>query len=237
MPSLTPVGVKFLKPNVDHRRPAGGATSRCGECDRRLISGAVWRGVELDKWCGWVAGWMIWRSRGEDATTMVVTKCFGLRMPTQALKLAAATVRIGAAHGEERCETRRRTRSRTTAHQRAHRTGSRMMPILAASGGTSCAGICLQQRKPTRSSVWFVGPRWLLVSSDSMNFALIDASFASMRERVVAGEPKSFDRPDGFNLAKAVATEHELLADGDGVHSPALVLLTHHWPLGTGRVW
>ena len=69
------------------------------------------------------------------------------------------------------------------------------------------------------------GGFWYIVGFDELRADRRVFRVDRIEGGVVAGVPKSFDRPDGFNLATAVATEHELLADGDGVHSPALVLV------------
>ena len=42
---------------------------------------------------------------------------------------------------------------------------------------------------------------------------------------ITKDEPKSFQRPEDFDLSKAVPTEQELLRDGDGATTTAIVLV------------
>ena len=147
----------------------------------------------------------------------------------EALKLAAATVRIGAAHGEAALwklgGERALEQPLTSVHIELDR---ELMPILAA-GVVERRVLEFvyngENRRVHPYGLLARGGFWYIVGFDELRADRRVFRVDRIEGGVVAGEPKSFDRPDGFNLAKAVATEHELLADGDGVHSPALVLV------------
>ena len=147
----------------------------------------------------------------------------------EALKLAAATVRIGAAHGEAALwklgGERALEQPLTSVHIELDR---ELMPILAA-GVVERRVLEFvyngENRRVHPYGLLARGGFWYIVGFDELRADRRVFRVDRIEGGVVAGVPKSFDRPDGFNLATAVATEHELLADGDGVHSPALVLV------------
>ncbi|MEK7292245.1 MAG: WYL domain-containing protein [Actinomycetota bacterium] len=145
----------------------------------------------------------------------------------EALKLAAATVRIGATHGEAALwklgGERALEQPLTSVHIELDR---ELMPILAA-GVVERRVLEFvyngENRRVHPYGLLARGGFWYIVGFDELRADRRVFRVDRIEGGVVAGVPKSFDRPDGFNLATAVATEHELLADGDGVHSPALV--------------
>ncbi|MEK7409796.1 MAG: WYL domain-containing protein [Actinomycetota bacterium] len=147
----------------------------------------------------------------------------------EALKLAAATVRIGATHGEAALwklgGERALEQPLTSVHIELDR---ELMPILAA-GVVERRVLEFvyngENRRVHPYGLLARGGFWYIVGFDELRADRRVFRVDRIEGGVVAGVPKSFDRPDGFNLATAVATEHELLADGDGVHSPALVLV------------
>lgn len=147
----------------------------------------------------------------------------------EALKLAAATVRIGAAYGEAALwklgGERALEQPLTSVHIELDR---ELMPVLAE--GVVERRILQfvyngENRRVHPYGLLARGGFWYIVGFDELRADRRVFRVDRIEGDVVAGVPKSFDRPDGFDLAKAVATEHELLADGDGVHSPALVLV------------
>lgn len=147
----------------------------------------------------------------------------------EALKLASGTVRIGAAHGEAALwklgGERALEQPLTSVHIELDR---ELMPILAA-GVVERRVLEFvyngENRRVHPYGLLARGGFWYIVGFDELRADRRVFRVDRIEGGVTAGAPKSFDRPDGFNLAKAVATEHELLADGDGVHSPALVLV------------
>ncbi|MHB1129272.1 MAG: helix-turn-helix transcriptional regulator [Ilumatobacteraceae bacterium] len=147
----------------------------------------------------------------------------------EALKLAAATVRIGAAHGEAALwklgGERALEQPLTSVHIELDR---ELMPVLAE-GVVERRVLQFVYNGENRSvhpyGLLARGGFWYIVGFDELRADRRVFRVDRIEGGVVAGAPKSFSRPDGFDLAKAVATEHELLADGDGAHSPARVLV------------
>lgn len=147
----------------------------------------------------------------------------------EALKLAAATVRIGAAHGEAALwklgGERALEQPLTSVHIELDR---ELMPVLAE-GVVERRVLQFVYNGENRSvhpyGLLARGGFWYIVGFDELRADRRVFRVDRIEGGVVAGAPKSFSRPDGFDLAKAVATEHELLADGDATHSPALVLV------------
>ncbi|MHB1090222.1 MAG: helix-turn-helix transcriptional regulator [Ilumatobacteraceae bacterium] len=147
----------------------------------------------------------------------------------EALKLAAATVRIGAAHGEAALwklgGERALEQPLTSVHIELDR---ELMPVLAE-GVVERRVLQFVYKGENRSvhpyGLLARGGFWYIVGFDELRADRRVFRVDRIEGGVVAGAPKSFSRPDGFDLAKAVATEHELLADGDGAHSPARVLV------------
>lgn len=147
----------------------------------------------------------------------------------EALKLAVATVRIGAAHGEAALwklgGERALEQPLTSVHIELDR---ELMPVLAA--GVVDRRILQfvyngENRRVHPYGLLARGGFWYIVGFDELRDAGRVFRVDRIESKVTTGPPKSFSRPVGFDLAKAVATEHELLADGDGVHAQALVLV------------
>lgn len=147
----------------------------------------------------------------------------------EALKLAAATVRIGAAYGEAALwklgGERALERPLTSVHIELDR---ELMPVLAE-GVVERRVLQFvyngENRRVHPYGLLARGGFWYIVGFDELRANQRVFRVDRIEGGVVAGAPKAFNRPDGFDVAKAVATEHELLADGDGAHSPALVLV------------
>lgn len=147
----------------------------------------------------------------------------------EALKLAAATVRIGAAHGEAALwklgGERALEQPLTSVHIELDR---ELMPVLAE-GVVERRVLEFvyngENRRVHPYGLLARGGFWYIVGFDELRADRRVFRVDRIEGGVTAGVPKSFNRPDGFNLAKAVATEHELLADGDSAHSSALVLV------------
>lgn len=147
----------------------------------------------------------------------------------EALKLATATVRIGAAYGEAALwklgGERALEQPLTSVHIELDRA---LMPVLAE-GVVERRVLQFvyngENRRVHPYGLLARGGFWYIVGFDELRADRRVFRVDRIEGNVVAGVPKSFDRPDGFDLAKAVATEHELLADGDGVHSHALVVV------------
>lgn len=147
----------------------------------------------------------------------------------EALKFATATVRIGAAFGEAALwklgGERALEQPLTSVHIELDR---ELMPVLAE-GVVERRMLQFvyngENRRVHPYGLLARGGFWYIVGFDELRGDRRVFRVDRIEGKVIAGAPKSFTRPDGFDLAKAVATEHELLADGDGTHSHALVLV------------
>lgn len=146
-----------------------------------------------------------------------------------ALKLAAATVRIGAAHGEAALWKLGGERALEQPLTSVHiELDHELMPVLAA--GVMDRRVLQfvyngENRRVHPYGLLARGGFWYIVGFDELRDDRRTFRVDRIEGTVITGAPKSFSRPDGFNLAKAVATEHELLGDGDGVHTQAQVLV------------
>ncbi len=147
----------------------------------------------------------------------------------EALKLAAATVRIGAAHGEAALwklgGERALEQPLTSVHIELDR---ELMPVLAdglAERRVLQFAYNGENRRVHPYGLLARGGFWYIVGFDELRNDRRVFRVDRIEGVVSALEANSFDRPIGFDLATAVATEHELLADGDGEHSSALVLV------------
>jgi len=147
----------------------------------------------------------------------------------EALKLAAATVRIGAAHGEAALwklgGERALDEPLTSVNIELDR---ELMPVLAE-GVVERRILQFVYNGVNRSvhpyGLLARGGFWYIVGFDELRADQRVFRVDRIEGNVTALAPKSFSRPEGFDLAKAVATERELLAEGDGAHSQALVLV------------
>ncbi|MEO8363600.1 MAG: WYL domain-containing protein [Ilumatobacteraceae bacterium] len=147
----------------------------------------------------------------------------------EALKLAAATVRIGAAHGEAALwklgGERALEEPLTSVNIELDR---ELMPVLAdALAERRKLEFVYNGENRTVHPYGLLarGGYWYLVGFDELRTDRRVFRVDRIEGTVKAFEAKSFDRPDGFDIANAVATEHELLSDGEGVHASALVLV------------
>jgi len=147
----------------------------------------------------------------------------------EALKLAAATVRIGAAHGEAALwklgGERALDEPLTSVNIELDR---ELMPVLAE-GVVERRILQFVYNGVNRSvhpyGLLARGGFWYIVGFDELRADQRVFRVDRIEGNVTALAPKTFSRPEGFDLAKAVPTERELLAEGDGAHSQALVLV------------
>ncbi|MEO5974820.1 MAG: WYL domain-containing protein [Ilumatobacteraceae bacterium] len=147
----------------------------------------------------------------------------------EALKLAAATVRIGAAYGEAALwklgGERALERPLTSVNIELDR---ELMPVLA--DGLAERRVLQfvyngENRRVHPYGLLARGGFWYIVGFDELRGDRRVFRVDRIDGGVTALEADSFDRPEGFDLATAVATEQELLADGDGEYPSALVLV------------
>jgi len=146
-----------------------------------------------------------------------------------ALQMAIATVRIGASYGDEALwklgGERALDRPSTSVNIQMD---DRQLPALAA-GVVEHRTLKFvykgQQRQVDPYGLLSRGGFWYIVGFDHLRDAQRVFRVDRIEGDITNGEAKSFVRPEGFDLAKAVPTELELLAEGNGDDAIATVLV------------
>jgi proteasome accessory factor B len=146
-----------------------------------------------------------------------------------ALQMAIATVRIGASHGDEALwklgGERALDRPSTSVNIQMD---DRQLPALAA-GVVEHRTLNFvykgQQRQVDPYGLLSRGGFWYIVGFDHLRNAQRVFRVDRIEGEITNGDAQSFTRPDGFDLAKAVPTELELLTEGDGDDAIATVLV------------
>jgi proteasome accessory factor B len=82
-----------------------------------------------------------------------------------------------------------------------------------------------QQRQVDPYGLLSRGGFWYIVGFDHLRNAQRVFRVDRIEGEITNGDAQSFTRPDGFDLAKAVPTELELLTEGDGDDAIATVLV------------
>jgi len=147
----------------------------------------------------------------------------------KALQLAAATVRIGANHGEAALwklgGERALNKPLTSVNIELD---DEMMPVLAA-GIVERRILHFVYNGENRSvhpyGLLSRGGFWYIIGFDDLRNDRRVFRVDRIEGVITKDEPKSFKRPADFDLSKAVPTEQELLRDGDGVSKTAIVLV------------
>jgi predicted DNA-binding transcriptional regulator YafY len=146
-----------------------------------------------------------------------------------ALQMAIATVRIGASYGDEALwklgGERALDRPSTSVNIQLD---DMHLPALAA-GVVEHRTLRFvykgQQRQVDPYGLLSRGGFWYIVGFDHLRDAQRVFRVDRIEGDITNGEAKSFVRPEGFDLAKAVPTELELLAEGNGDDAIATVLV------------
>lgn len=146
-----------------------------------------------------------------------------------ALQMAIATVRIGASYGDEALwklgGERALDRPPTSINIQMD---DRQLPALAA-GVVEHRTLKFvykgQQRQVDPYGLLSRGGFWYIVGFDHLRDAQRVFRVDRIEGDITNGEAQSFARPEGFDLAKAVPTELELLAEGNGDDAIATVLV------------
>jgi predicted DNA-binding transcriptional regulator YafY len=146
-----------------------------------------------------------------------------------ALQMAIATVRIGASYGDEALwklgGERALDRPSTSVNIQMD---DMHLPALAA-GVVEHRTLRFvykgQQRQVDPYGLLSRGGFWYIVGFDHLRDAQRVFRVDRIEGDITNGEAKSFVRPEGFDLAKAVPTELELLAEGNGDDAIATVLV------------
>jgi predicted DNA-binding transcriptional regulator YafY len=146
-----------------------------------------------------------------------------------ALQMAIATVRIGASYGDEALwklgGERALDRPSTSVNIQMD---DRQLPALAA-GVVEHRTLKFvykgQQRQVDPYGLLSRGGFWYIVGFDHLRDAQRVFRVDRIEGDITNGEAQSFVRPEGFDLAKAVPTELELLAEGSGDDAIATVLV------------
>jgi predicted DNA-binding transcriptional regulator YafY len=146
-----------------------------------------------------------------------------------ALQMAVATVRIGASHGDEALwklgGERALDRPSTSVNIQMD---DRQLPALAAGVVEHRTLKFLyksQQRQVDPYGLLSRGGFWYIVGFDHLRNAQRVFRVDRIEGEITNGDAQSFTRPDGFDLAKAVPTELDLLTEGDGDDAIATVLV------------
>lgn len=146
-----------------------------------------------------------------------------------ALQMAIATVRIGASYGDEALwklgGERALDRPSTSVNIQMD---DRQLPALAA-GVVEHRTLKFvykgQHRQVDPYGLLSRGGFWYIVGFDHLRDAQRVFRVDRIEGDITNGEAQSFARPEGFDLAKAVPTELELLAEGNGDDAIATVLV------------
>ena len=146
-----------------------------------------------------------------------------------ALQMAIATVRIGASYGDEALwklgGERALDRPSTSVNIQMD---DRQLPALAT-GVVEHRTLKFvykgQQRQVDPYGLLSRGGFWYIVGFDHLRDAQRVFRVDRIEGDITNGEAQSFARPEGFDLAKAVPTELELLAEGHGDDAIATVLV------------
>jgi len=146
-----------------------------------------------------------------------------------ALQMAIATVRIGASYGDEALwklgGERALDRPSTSVNIQMD---DRQLPALAA-GVVEHRTLKFvykgQQRQVDPYGLLSRGGFWYIVGFDHLRDAQRVFRVDRIEGDITNGEAQSFVRPEGFDLARAVPTELELLAEGSGDDAIATVLV------------
>jgi len=146
-----------------------------------------------------------------------------------ALQMAIATVRIGASYGDEALwklgGERALDRPSTSVNIQLD---DMHLPALAA-GVVEHRTLRFvykgQQRQVDPYGLLSRGGFWYIVGFDHLRDAQRVFRVDRIEGDITNGEAQSFARPEGFDLAKAVPTELELLAEGNGDDAIATVLV------------
>ncbi len=146
-----------------------------------------------------------------------------------ALQMAIATVRIGASHGDEALwklgGERALDRPSTSVNIQMD---DKQLPALAAGVVEHRTLNFLykgQQRQVDPYGLLSRGGFWYIVGFDHLRNAQRVFRVDRIEGDITNGDAQSFKRPDGFDLAKAVPTELEMLTEGDGDDAVATVLV------------
>lgn len=147
----------------------------------------------------------------------------------EALQLAAATVRIGANHGEAALwklgGERALNKPLTSVNIELD---DDLMPVLAA-GIVERRILRFVYNGENRSvhpyGLLSRGGYWYIIGFDDLRSDRRVFRVDRIEGAITKDEPKSFKRPADFDLSKAVPTEQELLRDGDGLNKTAIVLV------------
>ena len=147
----------------------------------------------------------------------------------KALQLAAATVRIGAHHGEAALWKLGGERALNDPLTSVNiELDDELMPELAA-GIVERRILHFVYNGENRSvhpyGMLCRGGFWHIIGFDDLRSDRRVFRVDRIDGEITTDEPRSFQRPADFDLSKAVPTEQELLRDGDGSTTTAIVLV------------
>jgi predicted DNA-binding transcriptional regulator YafY len=146
-----------------------------------------------------------------------------------ALQLAMATVRIGASFGDEALWKLGGERALNTPSTSVNvQLDDSILPALAAGVVEHRTFNFTYKGEVRRVDPYGLLARngfWYIVGFDHLRGAQRVFRVDRIEGKLEAGDKGSFQRPDGFDLAKAVPTEQEMLAEGDSQSPTAVVLV------------
>jgi proteasome accessory factor B len=146
-----------------------------------------------------------------------------------ALQMAVATIRLGASHGDEALWKLGGERALNTPSTSVNvQLDDSILPALAAGVVEHRTFNFTYKGEKRRVDPYGLLARngfWYIVGFDHLRDAQRVFRVDRIEGKLEAGDKGSFQRPDGFDLAKAVPTEQEMLAEGDSQSPTAVVLV------------
>jgi predicted DNA-binding transcriptional regulator YafY len=146
-----------------------------------------------------------------------------------ALQMAVATIRLGASHGDEALWKLGGERVLNTPSTSVNvQLDDTMLPALAAGVVEHRTFNFMYKGERRRVDPYGLLARngfWYIVGFDHLRNGQRVFRVDRIEGTLEAGDQGSFERPEGFDLSKAVPTEQEMLAEGDGQSPTAIVLV------------
>jgi predicted DNA-binding transcriptional regulator YafY len=147
----------------------------------------------------------------------------------EALQMAVATIRLGASHGDEALWKLGGERALNTPSTSVNvQLDDSILPALAAGVVEHRTFNFTYKGEKRRVDPYGLLARngfWYIVGFDHLRGAQRVFRVDRIEGKLEAGDKGSFQRPDGFDLSKAVPTEQEMLAEGDSQSPTAVVLV------------